>query len=196
MAAQLGDDVLPDAVGGHVEGAAKLAEADGFIGLSEERGIRLGSKPLDVDLVLLVLSILLHVALMPLLPGHCPGFTPVTDSVLAVAGVADGAELVARLTAGVAPFAPGSGPLGASSAPICLKIRCTIDRVPLGLDEGTPCRERRQPLRTGKQASVPPPIPSPPPSRHHPPSSKVSAMDGGHGEENSRESPILSQNGV
>ena len=68
MAAQLGDDVLPDAVGGHVEGAAKLAEADGFIGLSEERGIRLGSKPLDVDLVLLVLSILLHVALMPLLP--------------------------------------------------------------------------------------------------------------------------------
>ena len=89
---------------------------------------------MDLDLALLVLSILLHVALMPLLPGHCPCLTPVTDTVFAVTGVADGAELVARLTAGVAPFAPGSGPLGASSAPICLKIRCPVHRVPLRLD--------------------------------------------------------------
>ena len=86
----------------------------------EERGICLGSKPLDVDLALLVLSILLHVALVPLLPRHRPGLTPVADTVLAVAGVADGAELVAGLTAGVAPFTPGRSPLGASAAPIRL----------------------------------------------------------------------------
>ena len=50
----------------------------------EVRGRRLGSKPLDVDLVLLVGSILLHEALMTLVPGQPRSSAPVTDKVFTV----------------------------------------------------------------------------------------------------------------
>ena len=116
----------------------------------EVRGRLLGSKPFDLDRRLLLSAMVLHVALVALVPRDALGGALVTHPLLAVTLVTDGSKrCAAATTTAVAALAPGRGPLGTRPAPVGLDVRRPVDLVPLGLNESAPGRKGGQPLLTG-----------------------------------------------
>ena len=116
----------------------------------EVRGRLLGSKPFDLDRRLLLSAMVLHVALVSLVPRDALSGALVTHSLLTVTLVTDGPKrLAASSTAAVATLAPGRGPLGTRPAPVSWDVGRPVDLVPLGLDVGTTRCKGNQPLLPG-----------------------------------------------